>query len=142
MKISKRSRLAKVLASMLATTMAVTAVSGVGAAIAANDGKAAPAYGSQAATQEAARNLNVELTGEGSVLLKNENQTLPLNKDVNITVFGSGSQSLQGGTGTIDGALTDGGFKNVRATIVTEAVAKDADAVAAIPFETKATRLP
>ena len=60
--------------------------------------KAVPIFDTYEEGQEAARELNKELTGEGAVLLKNDG-TLPLSKKAKVTVFlanssysGTGSQ--------------------------------------------------
>ena len=125
MKIKQKSRLAKVLATMLATTMAVTATSGVIGAFAANGGVAVPEFDSLNAAKAAAAELNIELTGEGSVLLKNEGQALPIDKNAKITVFGAAANSLQGGQGKVAEALTEGGFANVNSTVVTETMSAE-----------------
>lgn len=71
----------------------------------------------------AAEELNVQIAGEGMVLLKNDNGTLPLKKDeTNISVFGVRSDNLLlAGTGTgsvkadtapsLKKSLNDAGFK-------------------------------
>ncbi|MBP5177333.1 MAG: glycoside hydrolase family 3 C-terminal domain-containing protein, partial [Clostridia bacterium] len=80
--------------------------------------KAIPIYDTLAEAQAAAAELNEELTGEGSVLLKN-NGALPFAKGTTITVFGSAATSLQGGSGRVDTVLRDAGF-TVNSTVVTE----------------------
>ena len=68
----------------------------------ANDGYAHPAYATQAEAQQAAIDLNIQLTAEGSVLLKNKDSALPLAKATEkVTVFGSAASSLQGGSGNV-----------------------------------------
>ena len=86
----------------------------------ANGGYASPSYATQAEAQQAAIDLNIQLTGEGSVLLKNKDNALPLAKATEkVTVFGSAQGSLQGGQGNVRGALADDGFA-VNATTINE----------------------
>lgn len=57
---------------------------------------------------EAAYALNEEICAEGSVLLKNEGDALPLDKGSKITVFGKSSANLVlGGSGSNAGSLSD-----------------------------------
>ena len=80
----------------------------------ANGGLAKPAFATEEEARAAAEELNIQLTGEGSVLLKNKASALPLAKATQkVTVFGSAATSLANGTGHVDGALKDGGFKSV-----------------------------
>ena len=66
-------------------------------------------YSSYEETLRAGEELNEELQGEGSVLLKNENDALPLRSSENkITLFGIASSNLQtGGSGSGAGTITD-----------------------------------
>ena len=80
-------------------------------------------YDTLAEAQEAAKNLNIEITGEGSVLLKNDG-TLPVSEDTDVVVFGSAATSLQGGKGRVDTALTEAGF-NVYPTVFNETNVKN-----------------
>ena len=66
------------------------------------DGKYYSDYTSHEEVVEAAEELNVQIAGEGMVLLRNENDTLPFNGDVkNVSVFGVRSDNLLlAGTGT------------------------------------------
>ena len=97
----------------------------------ANGGYAIPWFSSQAEAQAAAIDLNIRLTGEGSVLLKNKDKALPLAKATEkVTVFGAAASSLQGGTGNVRAALSDDEF-SVNETIITETnVTEDAAAAA------------
>jgi len=97
-------------------------------AFAANGGIAIPTYDTQAEATEAAAELNIQLTGEGSVLLKNAGNALPLDKEVSgVTVFGSAATSLQGGSGSVITVLDDDGYA-VNTTLITEATAAEATA--------------
>ena len=80
--------------------------------------KAVPIYDTYAEAQAAAIDLNIQLTGEGSVLLKNDG-VLPLSTSRRITVFGAAATSLQGGSGRVTTSLSDAGF-TVNPTLVTE----------------------
>ncbi|MBO5528980.1 MAG: glycoside hydrolase family 3 protein, partial [Bacilli bacterium] len=98
----------------------------------ANGGYASPSYATQADAQQAAIDLNIQLTGEGSVLLKNKDNALPLAKATEkVTVFGSAQGSLQGGQGNVRGVLADDGFV-VNATIINEnSLPKDDEEISA-----------
>ena len=86
----------------------------------ANGGYASPAYDSNEDAKQAAEDINIQLTGEGSVLLKNDNSALPLKKATEkVTVFGTAASALQGGTGNVRTALADDSF-TVNETILTE----------------------
>ena len=64
-------------------------------------------YGSKEEVLEAAYKLNEEICEEGFVLLKNENQALPLNKNSKVTVFGKNSVDMVlGGSGSNAGSST------------------------------------
>ena len=79
--------------------------------------KAVPIFNSYDEATQAARELNEELTGEGSVLLKNDG-TLPLAKGTNVTVFTGNGKGPTGGFGAgfsivspnLSAALRDDGF--------------------------------
>lgn len=62
-------------------------------------------YANKKDTLSAANALNEEICNEGIILLKNEDQTLPLQKGKNITVFGKNSiDPVLGGSGSNAGA--------------------------------------
>lgn len=61
---------------------------------------------------EARSALLEEISAEGSTLLKNENQTLPLEKNLKITLLGAGSYGTVNG-GTIGSSTTAGGTQMV-----------------------------
>ena len=64
-------------------------------------------YGSKDEVLAAARDLNEEICEEGFVLLKNENQALPLGKNSKVTVFGKNSVDMVlGGSGSNAGSST------------------------------------
>lgn len=49
--------------------------------------------------------VSVQIAGEGAVLLRNENKTLPLAEDTKVTVLGAMSYNyVEGGTGSAGGA--------------------------------------
>lgn len=122
MKTSKSKKtILRVIAPVMVTAMAFAPVFNTVSAFAVgrNGNIAMPTdYASLADAQAAAADLNVKLTGEGAVLLKNDG-TLPLDKGAKVTVFGSAATSLQGGSGRVDTALADAGF-TVNSTLVTE----------------------
>ncbi len=74
------------------------------------EGKFNADYSSAAEVTEAARELNEEIQGEGSVLMKNDG-TLPLYGNERISVFGRSQDSIVGGSGTLTAALREEGFK-------------------------------
>lgn len=124
MKTRSKKNIAKIVAFLLIVPMvaaiAMTAAFGSQRVFAANGGSAVPGFNSMEDAQAAATELNIEMTGEGSVLLKNEGNALPLNKKTaGVTVFGAAARSLQGGSGKVYTALKDGGFK-VNAKVITE----------------------
>ncbi len=93
----------------------------------ANGGYAFPAFETKEEAQAAAIDLNIRLTGEGSVLLKNKANALPLAKEgTKITVFGAAASSLQGGTGNVANALRDDGF-DVNTSIINETAAANTE---------------
>lgn len=106
MKIRNKTKLLQVAAT--ATVLALTGAmsfsvlfpSGNAMAIGRDGYKAVLDYDTLEEAQAAAADLNVELTGEGSVLLKNDG-TLPLPKGSRVTVFGSAATSMQGASGSI-----------------------------------------
>ena len=113
---------------LVLTLMLFVAVSAGSLVYAANNGIAIPTYDTLEEAQAAAADLNIELTGEGAVLLKNLNSALPLNKATEgVTVFGSAASSLQGGSGQVASVLADDGF-TVNDTVITESTAAAADA--------------
>ena len=62
-------------------------------------------YGSKGEVLAAARKLNEEICEEGFVLLKNENNALPLAKNSKVTVFGKNSVDMVlGGSGSNAGS--------------------------------------
>ena len=71
--------------------------------------KAVPIFDTYEEGQEAARELNKELTGEGAVLLKNDG-TLPLSKKAKVTVFLANS-SYSGTGSQLAGELRNEGFE-------------------------------
>lgn len=126
MKTRKTKKFAKILTPVLATTLAVTPMFSALTASAANGGSAIPRYDTQAAATAVATELNIKLTGEGSVLLKNKANALPLNKkSVKVTVFGAAASSLQGGSGKVQEVLADDGFA-VNETVITESTLEGA----------------
>ncbi len=69
-----------------------------------NKGKYYTDYATLDDAYKAGRELNIQLAREGQVLLKNENNTLPLSKkEKNISVFGYNSTSLRNGAGSGSG---------------------------------------
>ncbi|MBO7377418.1 MAG: glycoside hydrolase family 3 C-terminal domain-containing protein, partial [Clostridia bacterium] len=104
--------------SLYVSTMAPSVVFGQGVPNGNEYVKAVPIYDTYEEAQAAAKDLNIELTGEGSVLLKNDG-VLPLSTSRKITVFGAAATSLQGGSGRVTTALEDAGF-SVNPTVVTE----------------------
>ena len=70
--------------------------------------KAVPIFDTYEEGQEAARELNKELTGEGAVLLKNDG-TLPLSKKAKVTVF-LANASYSGTGSQLAGELRNDGF--------------------------------
>ena len=131
MKIRNKNNMLRVFASM--TAVAVTGVMAFTTLFASNNAMAIGRDGYKAVldyetledAQAAAADLNQELTGEGSVLLKNDG-TLTLAKGARITVFGSAATSLQGASGSIGvpEALGLDGF-DVNPNVVTESNAED-----------------
>lgn len=79
-------------------------------------------YNSMAEAQAAAEVLTAQIAAEGSALLKNENNALPLSGKAWISVFGVTEQGLEGNGAsenvdvTVSGALADAGF-NVNPTL-------------------------
>ncbi len=128
MKTKSKRSFAKVVAFLLAVPMvlsiAFSAPSvGIKRALAANGGKAIPISNTFAEATQKAKDLSVELTGEGTVLLKNRNNALPIAKGVGITVFGSAASSMTGATGsaTLMASLATNGFTKVKTAAVTTA---------------------
>ena len=80
--------------------------------------KAVPIFDTYEEGQQAARELNEELTGEGAVLLKNSG-VLPLSRGTSVTVFSGNALGPSGGFGggfsgigqNVPGALEQDGFK-------------------------------
>lgn len=104
-------------AVVTALTMAAAPMS----AAAAEETAQAPLYESSYASKqeaiEAGAALNLEIASEGMVLLKNENQTLPLAAEENkITVFGYAGISPAGG-GSSESGDTSGGIVKLQADI-------------------------
>ena len=86
----------------------------------ANNGYAKPAYATQEEAQQAAIDINIQLVAEGSVLLKNQENALPLAKATEkVTVFGAAAASLQGASGKVIDALKEDGF-DVNTTLISE----------------------
>ena len=56
-----------------------------------------PGFSTLEEAQKAAQDLNVELSAEGNVLLKNENNTLPLGIGSYVSVFGTNAYAPDGG---------------------------------------------
>ncbi len=126
---NKRQSLLKVASPFMVAALAcapmVAALSSrsISVAEAANGGYAKPAYATEQEAKDAAQDINIQLTAEGSVLLKNKDAALPLNKATQkVTVFGASASSLQGGTGNVATYLGDDGF-TVNPTIMTETAA-------------------
>ena len=67
-------------------------------------------YDSLADAQEAAKDLNIRLSEEGNVLLKNDG-TLPLPRGAKVSVFGVREDSLTGGSGSVHASMSDAGFR-------------------------------
>lgn len=86
----KKLHMKRVTASALGLAMVVTAlpVSATG-----TEPLYKSAYGSKEEAKLAGAELNVRIAEEGTVLLKNENQTLPLKEAKKVTVFGYASMS-------------------------------------------------
>ncbi|MBQ9482249.1 MAG: glycoside hydrolase family 3 C-terminal domain-containing protein [Clostridia bacterium] len=76
-------------------------------------------YTTLADAQAEAANVNLEITGEGSVLLKNEG-VLPLSEGERVTLFGSAATSMQGASGSLVTAMNEEGFK-VNPAVITDA---------------------
>ena len=131
--LKTRLRLWRRLSTMfLATAMGFFALGS--SVYAANGGNALTSYETLAEAQAAAAELNIQLTGEGAILLKNDNDALPLNKVTQkVTVFGAAAASLQGGTGQVITELTADGF-SVNTTLITEATAATADAASVLGY--------
>lgn len=134
MKTQSKKNMLKVFATAtvmaLSGVMAFTPVFSTNSAMAiGRDGyKAVLDYDTLEEAKAAAADLNVELTGEGSVLLKNDG-TLPLRNGARVTVFGSAATSMQGASGSISvpEALGLDGF-SVNPNVVTETTAESTDA--------------
>ena len=112
----------KVSSLLLLALIAIITVASV-KAIGVDGYKAILDYDTLAEAQEAAKNLNIEITGEGSVLLKNDG-TLPVSEKTKVVVFGAAATSLQGGTGRVDTALANAGF-DVYPTVYNETNVKN-----------------
>ena len=105
-----RKTLTVCLAIALFAMMAVMSIS-VNAAIKfENDGKFYVDYNTQEEALEAARQLNVELNEEGSILLKNKDNALPLIGKERVSVFGVSQDSMTGSTGNVADTLQEAGF--------------------------------
>lgn len=61
-----------------------------------NNGDFYPDYETTAEAQEAAKELNIQMAEEGTILLKNSNNALPVARTEHVSVFGISSDTLQG----------------------------------------------
>ena len=77
-----------------------------------------PGFTTLEEAQEAAQDLNVELSAEGNVLLKNEDNVLPLGIGSYVSIFGTNAYAPVGG---------GVGSKSIRKTSVTLADAREAE---------------
>ena len=110
----------KVIATLLMLTMLVTTLLPAWAEYGALEEGGAPIYTTDYNTmteaQKAAEILTGEIAAEGSALLKNQNDALPLAGNAWISVFGVTEQGLEGNGSsdnvdvTLSGALADAGF--------------------------------
>ena len=112
----------KVTSLLVIALIAIFAVASV-KAIGVDGYKAILDYDTLAEAQEAAKELNIKLSGEGSVLLKNDG-TLPVEEGTKVVVFGAAATSMQGGTGRVDTALAEDGF-DVYPTVFNETNVKN-----------------
>ncbi|MCR5422369.1 MAG: glycoside hydrolase family 3 C-terminal domain-containing protein, partial [Bacilli bacterium] len=113
---------ALVVAALLVVVSTICLSLGSKALLLDRNGKYYADFDTKAEALEYADELNIELSAEGNVLLKN-NGLLPLAKGSKVSVFGRAQNSLiggtagmgggatVGGTGTIGGVLYDSGFQ-------------------------------
>ena len=73
------------------------------------DGKAYTDYATLEEAQSAAADLNVQIMEEGTVLLKNKDNALPMEKNAYVSVFGGASDGISGKL--LTDALREEGFK-------------------------------
>ena len=63
-----------------------------------------PDYATMEEAQAAAKALNIQMAEEGTILLKNNNNALPVARTERVSVFGTSSDSIQGATASGWGA--------------------------------------
>ena len=107
-----RRMLAMIISFAIVASLTITAPFQAAALSLDADGKYYSDYGSLEETKAAADELNVELSAEGDVLLKNDG-TLPLFGNERISVFGAAQDSMVGASGSksVTAALSEVGFK-------------------------------
>lgn len=105
----KRRKFSSVLSTALAASLAVGSAISASAAVTVDSTSIIPDYSSYEETLRAGEELNEELMGEGAVLLKNQNNALPLTEsEKKVTMFGACSVNLiLGGSGSGGGTVTD-----------------------------------
>lgn len=111
---TKTDKLVKLcMTGLLGIAMLGTSVGGLkaNALFGSEDGKYYSDYTSLAEAQKAAAKLGEDLGEEGSVLLKNKDNALPLNGNEWISVLGVSSDSVEGGNTTVADSLKDAGFR-------------------------------
>ena len=106
----KRSIMRKLIAIALGMALSLTSVAASAGTVTGNLDAAGKFYTDYSTIDEArivGEQLNIQVAGEGFVLLKNQNGALPLSSDErNVTLFGYRSAHLQlvgGGSGAGDG---------------------------------------
>lgn len=74
-----------------------------------------PDYATMEEAQAAAKALNIQMAEEGTILLKNNNNALPVARTERVSVFGTSSDSIQGigssGQQSVARALADEGYR-------------------------------
>ena len=108
-KMTKSSAFIVTVALMLAILLSVF-VTGYHASVASaltmeNNGDFYPDYETHADATAAAKDLNIQMAEEGTVLLKNSNNALPVAKTERVSVFGTSSDSIQGAAASGWGAV-------------------------------------
>lgn len=112
--ITKTSRFKALCATGCALIMgAIAMVAPTGNTYALNsfgtEGKAYTDYDTLEEAQAAAADLNVQIVGEGTVLLKNKDNALPMEKNSYVSVFGVASDGIEGKL--LTDALREEGFQ-------------------------------
>ena len=111
-KTASRLRILLVLFICAALVLGVCATSVVfrAGAMMAGEGRYYSDYTSMEEAQAAAAELGEELGEEGTVLLKNRNNALPLTGKEKVTVLGVSSDKVEGGSTTVADSLESAGF--------------------------------